>query len=115
MNEKHSEEKKEGKPFTASHEKNTSMAIVAYFLFFVPLLTEDKKDPFVMFHARQGFLVFVTSIIASVLNMTIILMPFGILMFAGTIALAIIGILHAAQGKEEKLPIIGDFVDKVPF
>jgi len=35
-------------------KKNTGMAVVAYFIFFLPLLTEAKKDPFVKYHVRQG-------------------------------------------------------------
>ena len=32
------------------------MAIIAYILFFVPLLTGDrKKSPFVKFHTNQGY------------------------------------------------------------
>jgi uncharacterized membrane protein len=36
-------------------EQNKGMAVVAYLLFFVPLLTGDcKKSPFVKFHTNQG-------------------------------------------------------------
>lgn len=117
MNEEHTQEaqKVEGTPFEPHHEKNTGMAIVAYLLFFVPLLTEDKNDPFVKFHVRQGFLVFITAVIASLLNMTIILAPIGMIVFLGVVVLAVLGIVNAAQGKEKKLPILGQFTDKVPF
>ena len=36
-------------------EQNKGMAIVAYILFFVPLITGDHlKSPFVQFHTNQG-------------------------------------------------------------
>ena len=36
-------------------EQNKGMAIIAYLVFFVPLLTGDyKKSPFVKFHTNQG-------------------------------------------------------------
>ena len=38
-------------------EQNKGMAIIAYILFFVPLITGDyKKSPFVKFHTNQGTL-----------------------------------------------------------
>ena len=106
-------EKVEGKPFDSKGEKNTGMAVIAYLLFFVPLLTDSKNDPFVKFHVHQGFILFVTAALASILN--IILMPLGMLAMIGVIILAIIGISNALHGKEEDLPIIGQFKDKVTF
>ena len=39
--------------------KNTTMAIIAYIIFFVPLLTGDaKKDSFVKYHVKQGLVLF---------------------------------------------------------
>jgi len=43
---------------TKTEEKNTGMAIVAYILFFIPLLTDAKKDPFVKYHVKQGLVIF---------------------------------------------------------
>ena len=48
------EEKKE--------EKNAGMAIVAYLLFFIPLLTEARKDPFVRYHVKQGLVLFISAL-----------------------------------------------------
>ena len=44
-------------------EQNKGMAIIAYLLFFVPLITGDyKKSPFVKFHTNQGTLLAIVSI-----------------------------------------------------
>ncbi|HOE15288.1 MAG TPA: hypothetical protein PLH82_01145 [Candidatus Paceibacterota bacterium] len=44
-------------------EKNTGMAILAYILFFIPLLTDSKKDPFVKYHVKQGLVLFIGGIL----------------------------------------------------
>lgn len=36
----------------AKKEKNIGMAVVAYILFFIPLLTDAKNDPFVKYHVK---------------------------------------------------------------
>ena len=47
-------------------KKNIGMAIVAYILFFVPLLTDDKNDPFVRYHVRQGLAFLIAAIIVGI-------------------------------------------------
>jgi uncharacterized membrane protein len=96
-------------------EKNTGMAIVAYILFFVPLLTDAKNDPFVKYHVKQGLLIFILGVIGMIVGG----MP-GIQWFSGLInlvllVLVILGIINAANGKEEPLPVIGHFADKFRF
>jgi uncharacterized membrane protein len=108
-------------PQPAGTNKNTGMAIVAYIIFFIPLLTNAKNDPFVKFHVKQGLLIFITSIILWVFQMAL---PWRILfmiswifslMSLGLLILMILGIINAANGKEEKLPLIGQFADKFKF
>ena len=44
-------------------EQNKGMAIIAYVLFFVPLITGDyKKSPFVKFHTNQGTLLAIVAV-----------------------------------------------------
>lgn len=102
-------------------EKNTGMAIVAYILFFIPLLTETKKDPFVKFHIKQGAVIFALSVILWVIRAILpwywlfsISWLFNLLGLA-ILILAIIGIVNAANGKQEKLPIVGQFGDLFKF
>ncbi len=106
----------DSKNLSNNENKNIGMAVVAYILFFVPLLTDAKDDPFVKYHVHQGFVLFLAAIIANLLSWTFfILMIAGVLMQIGIIILAIIGIMNALHGKEEPLPIIGQFADKVTF
>ena len=97
--------------------KKTGLAAVAYVVFFIPFLTDSKDDPFVKFHAKQGLVLFLASVIAWFIIMVIpifgwILSPF---LQLATIILAIIGIMTALKGEEKQLPLIGKFADKLKF
>jgi uncharacterized membrane protein len=97
-------------------EKNIGMAILAYILFFVPLLTETKKDPFVKFHVKQGLVLFIGWVVACI----IAAIPFWGWLAARLLnlflfVLMIIGILNAAKGKQEPLPLIGKFSEQFKF
>jgi len=100
----------------------------------VPLLTGDtKKSPFVKFHANQGLIVFLCgiaySIVAAVLRAILgAIFPlrwnnliysrgavYGILSAViglaslAILALAVLGILNAVNGKKKELPLVGGF------
>ncbi|MFH0987610.1 MAG: hypothetical protein V1841_01815 [Patescibacteria group bacterium] len=92
-------------------EKNTGMAILAYVLFFIPLLTDAKNDPFVKYHVRQGLVLFIAWIVAGVLGSIfwIIAWILPLLVFV----LWIIGIMNAANGQEKPVPVIGQFGEKI--
>jgi len=94
-------------------EKNVAMAIVAYILFFVPLLTEARKDPFVKYHVKQGLILFVATFILCLLTWIPIAGPI-IFLFGGIILfiLWLIGVLNAAASKKESLPLIGKFGER---
>ncbi len=99
-----------------NHEENVGMAVIAYFLFFVPLLTDSKEDPFVKFHVKQGLLIFSISMGFYILRffplvgrLFWIIYPFAT--FA-LFALFIIGILNAINGQKRELPIIGKYAEK---
>jgi len=95
----------------ASKGKNVGMAILAYIIFFIPLLTEAKKDPFVKYHIKQGLVLFIVWIIVGMLGY---FLPWELWMIARLLNLAalvlmIFGIMAAAKGEEKPLPIIGKF------
>lgn len=97
------------------NQKNIGLAIVAYILFFIPLLTEQKNDPFVKYHVKQGFLVFVAYIIVMIIGQILFLYWLTWLLNLAILGLIIVGIINAANGKEKPLPFIGQFADKIKF
>ena len=88
-------------------------AIMAYipFLCFVPLLSM-KNNTEARFHARQGFVLFIIELIA-----VLFLIPglsslvFKVVLIACA-GMAIAGVYFALQGKNYKLPLVGDLADK---
>ena len=100
-------------------KKNTTMAVIAYILFFVPLLTGDaKKDPFVKYHVKQGLVLFLLAVLIQVIGWV---MPFYFwysfswILSLVMIVLLILGIVNAVNGKQEPLPVIGKFADVFKF
>jgi uncharacterized membrane protein len=96
--------------------KNTGMAVVAYIIFFIPLLTDAKDDPFVKFHVKQGLVLFVCSVmlwfIIQAIPLLWILSP---LFNLAILVLVIMGIINAVNGAEKQLPLIGSFAEKFKF
>ena len=88
-------------------EKNKAMGLLAYILFFIPLLAA-KDSPFARYHANQGLVLFLCGLISSVLWIIPILgwIIAPILSIVITV-LAVIGIINALNGKAKELPIIG--------
>lgn len=102
-------------PPPAGQQKNTLMAVVAYFLFFVPLLTDAKKEAFVKYHVKQGLGMLLVWILWNIISMYIFLFGFEIIISLAIIVLWIMGIVNAAQGKEASVPLIGHLFEKFNF
>lgn len=98
-------------------EKNIGMAIVAYLLFFVPLLTEAKNDPFVKYHVKQGLVLFLSWVVLSVVGWILpwFLAWIRIFLSLGLVVLLIIGIMNAAKGEQKPLPLIGKIGEQFKF
>ena len=109
------------------------MGILAYPLFFVPLIAGAfKTSPFVKFHTNQGILLWIVfigySIINSILSFAIrvdrVRYVFGIpyysrgtpvvlsvilsLLYIPIVILCVMGIMTASKGEMKPLPVIGD-------
>lgn len=100
-----------------SKDKNTGMAILAYVVFFIPLLTEAKKDPFVKYHIKQGLVLFIGWVLAGIIG-TILPYQLGIVntvLDLGLFVLMIIGIMSASKGEQKPLPVIGKFSEQFKF
>lgn len=104
-------------------EQNKAMAILAYFIFFLPLIAA-KDSKFARYHANQGLilliayvaLAIVQSIITGALLAALYYGGWGMLglisliftlAFIGLSVLGILGIVNAAQGKMKPMPLIG--------
>jgi uncharacterized membrane protein len=93
----------------ADVEKNKIMGILAYIIFFIPLLAA-RDSKFAMYHANQGLVLFLAGIVVSILGSIIPLLGWFLILPLGMLAvtvLAIIGIINAAKGLLKPLPVIG--------
>lgn len=94
-------------------------ALMAYFgpLVFIPYF-QEKENPFVLFHVKQGMNLFIVEVIVVVILEIIKFLLSGIIFWvvsiidflcgAFVIGLSLIGIYYVLEGKMEKIPIIGD-------
>ena len=95
-------------------EQNKGMAIIAYLLFFVPLLTGDhKKSPFVMYHTNQGLILFLFSVGGSIVSSILMFILIGILLMfvvgIASLVFFVIGVINVVNGRMKPLPLIGRF------
>jgi uncharacterized membrane protein len=100
-----------------SKGKNTGMAILAYIIFFIPLLTEAKNDHFVKYHVKQGLVLFIAGIAIGIIG-TILPWQFGAietLLRLCLFILMIVGIISASKGEQKPLPIIGKYGEQFKF
>jgi uncharacterized membrane protein len=89
-------------------EKNKIWAILAWIIFFIPLLAAGDSK-FARWHANQAFILVILAIANNILGW---LLPFGIgwltlIIGLGIFVLWIIGIVGAINGKAKPLPVIG--------
>ncbi|MDZ4724005.1 MAG: hypothetical protein SGI97_08905 [candidate division Zixibacteria bacterium] len=95
------------------NEETRVAAIMAYvpFLCFIPLMNM-RQNKQVYFHARQGVVLFFIEMLAILFSIDRIadFVFRGLLVAA--LGLAAAGIYFALQGKNHRLPVIGDLADK---
>lgn len=88
---------------------NKGMAILAYIIFFIPLIT-SKDSKFAMYHANQGLVLFLFGVSVSVVGTIIPLIGWLLILPLGTLCwfiFVVLGIINAANGKQKQLPLIG--------
>ena len=105
-------------------DQNKIMGILSYFgiLVLIPIFAA-KESPFARFHANQGLVLLVTSILVGMAT-SLVGMLFGLihidvltvlwnivswLIRVAMFALMILGIVNAASGKAKELPLVGNF------
>jgi fumarate reductase subunit D len=109
-------------------DRSRWIAALSYITFFcfIPLW-KAGKDPFIRFHAKQGFLLFfaecVTIIVIVILEITIGKLRFiglilvGLLQLVtglGALTLSVLGFVKALFGEYWHLPFLGEYRDRIP-
>ena len=88
-----------------------TMAIIAYLIFFIPLLMDDmKSNNFVMYHTEQAIVLLIFNIIAGIIGT--ITCGIGLILYIPWLIFLIIGIMNAAKGEANPMPLIGQFGEK---
>ncbi|HKY74090.1 MAG TPA: hypothetical protein VJ246_02135 [Patescibacteria group bacterium] len=106
-----------------SSKKNTAMAAIAYVLFFIPLLTDAKKDSFVMFHVKQSIVLLIAGVGWSIAAKFLYYIPVlgviaglaGLVIDIFLLIVWVKGIMNALGGKTEELPVIGMYAKQLKF
>lgn len=94
-------------------EKYRGMAILAYIIFFIPLLTEAKNSSYVKFHVKQGLILTLASIAISIIDkLPVIGGLVGILGSLLVLVLWVMGIMNAINGQQKELPVIGKYAEE---
>ena len=90
-------------------------AVLSYLwiLCFIPLLLK-KNNKFAVFHAKQGLVLFIAEIALWIIGIVPVLGWF--ISIVGSLLcgiLALVGIVQALMGKYWKMPILGDYAEKI--
>ncbi len=94
----------------ADIEKNKGMAMIAYIIFFIPLLTDAKDSKFAKFHTNQGFVLFLFALIGNVVGTFIPFIGWFLVLpivAIATIIFFVLGLINASKGEMKELPLIG--------
>ncbi len=98
------------------NDENVGMAIIAYIIFFIPLLNDSKDDPFVKFHVKQSLTIFCSYMILYFLRffpiVGDIVWRLSPIVSLGWFILTIIGIVNAANKNTKELPLIGQYAER---
>jgi len=92
-------------------------AILSYLwiLCLVPLLMK-KDNKFVLFHAKQGLVLFMGELVVSIVGVIPVIgwtiMFFGTLLFG---ILSLSGIVQVLLGNYWKMPVVGETAEKIKF
>lgn len=115
--EHQSDKAAESEPLQNHPDKKTGLALLSYIgpLIIVPYLV-DKDDPFVKFHLKQGFLLFIGEVASWMLTMLIWpLFPVAQIINIFILVLAVVGIFRTLQGETKELPLVGHWARNFNF
>lgn len=102
---------------TQDIQDNKVWAALSYvgILFILPLLINNGQSRYAKYHANQGFILFLTGIVCGIASAILGLIPviggiLSALLSLALLALMIIGIINAVNGKAKQLPLIGSLL-----
>ncbi|PIT87770.1 MAG: hypothetical protein COU31_01195 [Candidatus Magasanikbacteria bacterium CG10_big_fil_rev_8_21_14_0_10_40_10] len=102
-----------GQPNTPTGSSDKVMGVLAYIIFFIPLLTSAKNDPFVKYHVKQGLMVFLIALAGGILGSVLYLLAGLVQLFV--LVMVVLGIINVLNDKKEPLPLIGQYAEKFNF
>ncbi len=103
-------------PQSSPSSNGHMIAVFSYIgiLVIIPLFTQHKDDPFVKFHIKQGLVLLIAIIIGSAISMIpIIGWLLSPIIFLFNLILAIMGVINVLSDKQNQLPVIGKYADKI--
>lgn len=92
---------------TVSQEEKIWGAISYLWVLSVVALAARKNNEFIRFHANQGLILFVISVVVMILP------PLGMLLNIIVAIAVIVGIIKALQGEKWELPLLADAAKKL--
>ncbi len=96
------------KPTPEDVDKGKVLVIIGYLCCFLIPMLGAKDNRFAQYHTEQMLVLFILYIIGGILS--IVLVGYLVQLFA--FVLMIMGIINAAQGKVDPLPVVGKFGEK---
>lgn len=88
--------------------QDKGMAILAYFIFFLPLILAPNSQ-FAKYHANQGLIILIAGIVIMVFGMVpVIGWVVAPIASIGLFILWILGIINASKGEMKPIPFIGN-------
>ena len=91
-------------------EENKVLAGLSYlWLLSIIMLLVKKESPFVQFHAKQGLVLFIASIICAIIPIV------GWMASIVVIVFVIMGLVNALSGKAYQIPLVYKLASKINF
>lgn len=100
----------EKKQISTNSDSNLMAALSYVWILSIVMLIIRKDDQFVKFHAKQGTILFIITIIAMALTPLIYI--FAPILWIAVVIVEIIGFMKALSGDKYSLPVIGSLASK---
>jgi uncharacterized membrane protein len=92
---------------TTEIDNDTTWGIIAYIIFFLPLIVIPKRSAFLNYHINQGLILFIFGVGGSVIINALGLYAFSSLYLLAIVVLAVMGIINVNKKEMKPLPLIG--------